>query len=117
MEYVEGITLDILIKENKRISEKYSFDILKQILNGLDYAHKNNVIHRDIKPNNIIINKEGVVKITDFGISKNIGDNSMTSTGATIGTLYYMSPEQILRPRSVDQRTDLYSLGISSTKC
>ncbi|HEY5536788.1 MAG TPA: peptidylprolyl isomerase [Ignavibacteria bacterium] len=113
MEYVEGITLDILIKENKRISEKYSFDLLKQILIGLDYAHKNNVIHRDIKPNNIIINKEGIVKIMDFGISKNIGDNSMTSTGATIGTLYYMSPEQILRPRSIDQRTDLYSLGIS----
>lgn len=110
MEYVEGESLDKIVYKNKRLNLNDSVYILKQVLSGIGYAHSRGFIHRDIKPSNIIINTEGVAKIMDFGISKSLFQTSFTKTGAKIGTIYYMSPEQI-RGQQVTHHSDIYSLG------
>ncbi len=110
MEYVEGESLDKIIYKNKRLNLNDSVYILKQVLSGIGYAHSRGFVHRDIKPSNIIINPEGVAKIMDFGISKSLFQTSFTKTGAKIGTIYYMSPEQI-RGQQVTHHSDIYSLG------
>lgn len=112
MEYAEGMTLRDLITANERIHEKHALAYLTQIVQALAYAHSRGVIHRDIKPGNIIINSHNQVKITDFGIARMMGDVHMTSTGTAIGTVSYMSPEQIRAPRDVDHSTDIYSAGV-----
>ncbi|MHC4310639.1 MAG: protein kinase domain-containing protein, partial [Planctomycetota bacterium] len=88
-----------------------AFNIIKQIGTGLAQAHKLNIIHRDIKPENIIVTDEGEAKILDFGLAKVKGTESLTSVGTVLGTLYYMSPEQ-LQGKDIDHRTDIYALGI-----
>ncbi|MGD1008360.1 MAG: serine/threonine-protein kinase, partial [Ignavibacteriaceae bacterium] len=113
MEYVEGRTLDKMIgKEVGPIPYEKALILFEQILRGISYAHQNGVIHRDLKPSNIIVTNDNKIKITDFGIAKVEGSGSHTKTGTKMGTLYYMSPEQI-RGERVDERSDIYSLGIT----
>ncbi len=110
MEYVEGKTLKELIRGRGPCPIPVAIAYTRQILSGLRYAHRNGVIHRDIKPHNVIVDPEGVVKVTDFGIAR-AGASQMTEEGAIIGTAQYLSPEQA-RGAPVDQTSDLYSTGI-----
>ncbi|MEI7812764.1 MAG: serine/threonine-protein kinase [Ignavibacteria bacterium] len=113
MEYAEGTTLKEKIAAHGAVPEKRAAVIFSRMLDALGYAHSKGVIHRDIKPGNIIIDSSDNVKILDFGIAKILGDKGMTKTGAKMGTVYYMSPEQIRASKDIDQRTDIYSLGIT----
>ena len=110
MEYVEGESLEKVIDRQGRFNLYDVIYILKQLLLGMGYAHSKGFVHRDIKPSNIILNKEGITKIMDFGISKSLYDNSVTKTGSKIGTVFYMSPEQV-RGQEVTNRSDIYSIG------
>ncbi|MGH3135218.1 MAG: Stk1 family PASTA domain-containing Ser/Thr kinase [Gaiellaceae bacterium] len=110
MEYVEGRTLKELIRSRGPCPIPVAIAYTRQILAGLRYAHRNGVIHRDIKPHNVIVDPEGVIKVTDFGIAR-AGASQMTEEGAIIGTAQYLSPEQA-RGAPVDQTSDLYSTGI-----
>jgi beta-lactam-binding protein with PASTA domain len=110
MEYVEGRTLKELIRTHGLCPIPMAIAYTRQILSALRYAHRNGVIHRDIKPHNVIVDPEGVVKVTDFGIAR-AGSSQMTEEGAIIGTAQYLSPEQA-RGAPVDQTSDLYSTGI-----
>ncbi len=112
MEYVEGETLEKLIKKNQQINYIDALNILKQILSGVGFAHSKGFVHRDIKPSNIIINNNGLVKIMDFGIAKTIYEKSITKTGSKIGTVLYMSPEQI-KGEEATRQSDIYSIGIA----
>jgi eukaryotic-like serine/threonine-protein kinase len=111
MEYVEGTTLAARL-EQAPIPPAEAMGYVTQVLNALAYAHGRNVIHRDIKPSNMMLTPNGTVKLMDFGIARASGDASMTVTGTTVGSLYYMSPEQV-KGSAVDARSDLYSLGVS----
>lgn len=97
MELIKGKTLKEIIKEEKQLSWKWSVNIAKQIALALDTAHKNGLIHRDIKPHNIIITDDGVAKVTDFGIAKAITTATMTAFGNTMGSVHYLSPEHARR--------------------
>lgn len=112
MEYVEGETVERLIYRMKNIPVRDALEIIKQVLSGVGYAHQKGFIHRDMKPSNIIINKEGIVKIMDFGISKSIFEKGITKTGAKIGTVLYMSPEQI-KAEEPTRQSDIYSIGVT----
>ncbi|HNB56054.1 MAG TPA: serine/threonine-protein kinase, partial [bacterium] len=109
MEYVDGRTLESVIENNETLTVEQILDILIQLAHGLDYAHKHDIIHRDIKPGNIILTSEDIPKIMDFGIAK-ITTSSTTVIGTILGTPGYMSPEQITG-KSVDHRTDIFALG------
>jgi serine/threonine-protein kinase len=111
MEYLEGKSLKELIGEKGRLGNREAIDIAAQILQGLQFAHEHNVIHRDIKPHNIVINGRGQVKVTDFGIARAGTSTHMTETGSIIGTAQYLSPEQA-KGRAVEKSSDLYSLGV-----
>lgn len=111
MEYVDGVSLASRLQRGPIApadAAKYS----DQVLSALGYAHKLNVIHRDVKPANMMLTSHGVVKLMDFGIARPNDEAGMTSTGATLGSMNYMSPEQV-RCEPVDQRSDLYSMGVS----
>lgn len=110
MEYIEGESLEKLIHRQGRVHLYDALYVMKQVLAGIGYAHSKGFIHRDIKPSNIIFNAEGVAKIMDFGISKSLLDEGFTKTGAKVGTIYYMSPEQI-RGGQITHHSDIYSLG------
>ena len=110
MEYVEGESLEKVIDRQRRLNLYDVIYIAKQLLLALSYAHSKGFIHRDIKPSNIIFSNEGVTKIMDFGISKSLFDKEFTKTGAKVGTIYYMSPEQV-RGEDVTHHSDIYSLG------
>lgn len=111
MELVEGITLKKYIEKRGKIPFKEAVSIAIQVANGLDAAHKHNIVHRDIKPQNIIISKEGKVKVTDFGIAK-VASSSTINSSSTMGSVHYISPEQA-RGGYSDARSDIYSLGIT----
>ena len=111
MEYVEGVTLEKLAGEAALPIDR-ELDYAMQVLSALSYAHSRGVIHRDIKPANIMITTHGQVKLMDFGIAKNADEMQLTRPGMTIGSVYYMSPEQV-RGGTVDARSDLYSFGIT----
>jgi eukaryotic-like serine/threonine-protein kinase len=109
MEYVEGTTLD---KLPARLPLEQAIDYSLQVLAALSYAHGKGVTHRDIKPANIMITTHGVVKLMDFGIAKSTDDLNLTRPGTTMGSIYYMSPEQV-RGGTVDGRSDIYSFGVT----
>jgi serine/threonine protein kinase len=111
MQFVDGMDLSRHIAERRDMPVEEIIDFSKQICRGLRYAHANNVVHRDIKPQNILIDKSDVVKLSDFGIAKIFSGSDITMTGFTLGTPEYMSPEQALG-KNIDHQTDLYSLGI-----
>lgn len=112
MEFVDGKDLSFYIKNNKNKSLKEIIKLAQQIALALSFAHKNNVIHRDIKPQNILLDKNGRIKVTDFGIAKiNFPKIIKAENEIVAGTAYYMSPEQI-RGDLIDLRTDIYSFGI-----
>lgn len=110
MELVEGITLKKYIEKKARLSVKEAISIAIQVSMGIEAAHNNHIIHRDIKPQNIIISKEGKVKVTDFGIAKAATSNTITSN--VMGSVHYTSPEQA-RGGYSDEKSDIYSLGIT----
>jgi len=110
MELVEGITLKSYIEKKARLSIKEAISIAIQVSMGIEAAHNNHIIHRDIKPQNIIISKEGKVKVTDFGIAKAVTSNTITSN--VMGSVHYTSPEQA-RGGYSDEKSDIYSLGIT----
>ena len=110
MELVEGITLKKYIEKKARLSVKEAISIAIQVSMGIEAAHNNHIIHRDIKPQNIIISKEGKVKVTDFGIAKAATSNTITSN--VMGSIHYTSPEQA-RGGYSDEKSDIYSLGIT----
>ena len=110
MELVEGITLKQYIEQNGRLNMETAINFSIQIASGLEAAHENHIIHRDIKPQNIIVSKNGNIKVTDFGIAKAASSNTLTS--GAMGSVHYISPEQA-RGGYSDERSDLYSLGIT----
>lgn len=111
MELIQGKTLKEIIIEDGILSWKWSVNIAIQIASALEVAHKNNIIHRDIKPHNIIITEDGIAKVTDFGIAKAVSNSTITAFGTTIGSVHYFSPEHA-KGGYTDAKSDLYSLGI-----
>ena len=111
MELVEGITLKKYIEKRGKLPYKEAVSIAIQVANGMEAAHKHHIVHRDIKPQNIIISKEGKVKVTDFGIAK-AATSSTINSSAAMGSVHYMSPEQA-RGGYSDERSDIYSFGIT----
>ncbi len=111
MELVKGKTLKEIIVEDGALGWKWSVKVAIQIASALETAHKNNIIHRDIKPHNIIITEDGVAKVTDFGIAKAVSNSTITAFGTTIGSVHYFSPEHA-RGGFTDAKSDLYSLGV-----
>ena len=111
MELIQGKTLKEIIVEDGKLSWKWSLNIAIQIAAALETAHKHNLIHRDIKPHNIIITEDGMAKVTDFGIAKAVSNSTITAFGSTIGSVHYFSPEHA-KGGSTDGRSDIYSLGV-----
>lgn len=112
MEYIDGQNLKDIIKNEGTLDEYTALDITKQIAMALSVAHKKGIVHRDIKPHNILISNEGrIVKVADFGIAKAVSNSTMTNIGSIIGSVHYFSPEQA-KGNSVNATADLYSLGI-----
>jgi formylglycine-generating enzyme required for sulfatase activity len=111
MELVEGTGLDDLIKQGPITCEQ-ACDYIRQVLAALAYAHRSGLIHRDIKPANMMLTADNIIKLMDFGIAKSKTDRKLTETGMTMGSLFYMSPEQI-QGAELDGRADLYSVGVS----
>lgn len=112
MELIQGKTLkEIIVEEKGPLPWKWSVNIATQIASALEIAHKNNIVHRDIKPHNIIITEDGVAKVTDFGIAKAVSNSTITAFGTTIGSVHYFSPEHA-RGGYTDSKSDLYSLGV-----
>ena len=111
MELIKGKTLKEIINKDGSLSWKWSVNIAIQIASALELAHKNGIVHRDIKPHNIIITEDGVAKVTDFGIAKAVSNSTMTAFGTTIGSVHYFSPEQA-KGSITDAKSDLYSLGV-----
>ena len=111
MELVKGKTLKEIIVEDGALGWKWSVKVAMQIASALETAHRNNIVHRDIKPHNIIITEEGVAKVTDFGIAKAVSNSTITAFGTTIGSVHYFSPEHA-RGGYTDAKSDIYSLGV-----
>ena len=106
MEYIDGLTLDKLIKAKKKLPWRNTLKITAQILSAVEHAHSHNIIHRDIKPLNIMITEEGVVKLTDFGIARAVSSATKSAASDSAGSVHYLSPEQV-RGGFVDERSDI----------
>jgi len=112
MQFVDGESLRERLSRDGVIPVRESIAIIKQVCDALAVAHKNHIIHRDIKPDNIMIDSHGVIKLADLGLARNIAeDKSITVSGVSMGTPYYMAPEQAANAKNADQRSDIYSLG------
>lgn len=112
MEYIDGMTLKDYLNKHGALNWKHAVEITIQICSAIEHAHKNNIVHRDIKPHNILMTKEGIAKVTDFGIARAVTSSTITMVGSTIGSVHYFSPEQA-RGGFIDEKSDLYSLGIA----
>jgi len=114
LEYVDGVSLDVLLRKRRYLSGELSLFIFLDACRALKYAHDHGVIHRDIKPGNILISRAGDVKLADFGIAstEDDGDSSLTKEGTMLGTPSYMPPEQFENSKNVDKRADIYSMGV-----
>lgn len=112
MEYIDGITLKAYMQRKGMLSVKETIAYSIQILRALEHAHLGGVVHRDIKPQNIMLLRSGQIKVTDFGIAKLPDAKTLTATDKAIGTVYYISPEQAAGEKGIDRRTDLYSVGV-----
>lgn len=112
MEFVEGRTVESLFTPERPMPLDHAVWYCMQVLSALDYAHVRGIVHRDIKPSNMMLTNQGQIKLLDFGIARVINDPSLTQTRQTVGSLFYMSPEQI-NGQPVDARSDIYSLGVS----
>ena len=117
MEFIDGSTLESIIKKKRRLGLDETLNILGPTAQALDRAHENGVVHRDVKPANIMLEGETGVKVTDFGIAKSESATSLTATGSILGTPYYMSPEQARGDGNVDGRSDLFALGCVLFEC
>lgn len=111
LEYVEGKTLKQYIQQNKVISIEEVIDIMKQITSAIEHAHQNQIVHRDIKPHNILLDNLGHVKVTDFGIAMALTATSITQTNSVLGSVHYLSPEQA-RGGMANKKSDIYSIGV-----
>ena len=111
MELIQGKTLKQIISEEGALPWKWTVNIAIQICSALEMAHRNGIVHRDIKPHNIIITEDGIAKVTDFGIAKAVSNSTITAFGTTIGSVHYFSPEHA-RGGYTDAKSDLYSLGV-----
>jgi serine/threonine-protein kinase len=111
MELIEGETLNKIIEDEAPMDYRKVIDISKQVASALRVAHKNKIIHRDVKPHNIMITNDGVVKLADFGIARAVNDATLSTGSKIVGSVHYFSPEQA-RGNYVDERSDIYSLGI-----
>jgi serine/threonine-protein kinase len=111
MEYVKGKTLKDIIKQVGKMNYETAISVAIQIAKALDCAHRNNIIHRDVKPQNILVTEDGIMKVTDFGIAKSTTSETITNTSTIMGSAHYLSPEQA-KGSFIDCRTDLYSLGV-----
>lgn len=115
MEFLAGKPLSDQLQQDGAIEQSRALNILTQVLEGVSYAHRNNIIHRDLKPDNVFLMNEGEnlrIKVLDFGIARIVGGENLTLTGESFGTPNYMSPERITGGQAIDQRTDIYALGI-----
>ncbi|MBR4110328.1 MAG: Stk1 family PASTA domain-containing Ser/Thr kinase [Clostridia bacterium] len=111
MELIKGKTLKEVINEDGKLKWDIATNIASQIASGLEQAHKNHIVHRDIKPHNIIITKDGIAKVTDFGIAKAVSNSTINAYGTTVGSVHYFSPEHA-RGGYTDEKSDIYSLGV-----
>ncbi|MGH7926513.1 MAG: serine/threonine-protein kinase [Candidatus Binatia bacterium] len=113
MKLIEGSSLAKILENrpDSRLDVGEATRIVKDVLQALDYAHRHGIVHRDVKPSNILVDLTGWVWLFDFGIAIAMGEQRRTRTGQTVGTLLYMSPEQITNPRRIDHRSDVYSVG------
>jgi len=112
MEYVEGETLGELLERQGPLSERRALELAHALAGALGYAHSQGVIHRDVKPDNVLLGKDGAIKLTDFGLAKLLREDlRLTQSGIAIGTPHYISPEQVSASRYIDHRADLYGLG------
>ena len=111
MEYVKGKTLKDVINQFGKLNYETAISMATQIAKALECAHKNSIIHRDVKPQNILVTEDGLVKVTDFGIAKSSSSSTLTNTTTIMGSAHYFSPEQA-KGSTVDARTDIYSLGV-----
>ena len=113
MEYLEGDDLSDMMKNGRRFTDAELRKWWNQIVSALNYTHAQGIVHRDIKPSNIFLDEDGNIKLLDFGIAKMMENSSLTQTGSLMGTLMYMSPEQVKDTKNIDYRTDIYSLAVS----
>src|SRR5699024_99189 len=111
MEYVDGLTLKEYIQQHGPVPFDEAVAIMKQITSAIAHAHDHDLVHRDIKPQNILMDKDGNIKVTDFGIAVALSATALTQTNAVLGSVHYLSPEQA-RGGMATKKSDIYSLGI-----